>query len=397
MNPLLLAWRNANGNPFRSWVIAICSALMAGFAVSASIVVGGAQNSLQLALQRLGADIIVVPEGTEESMENAFLMGVPAKAWMPRSVVEGVATIPEVEAVSPQLFLSSLRGATCCSVPEMFLVAYEPETDFTLRPWLEEHLDGGLGLGEAIGGAFVYVPANPGQIYVYGYGIDLRGNLEQTGTGIDQTMFFTFDTALEIARQSPFLAAERMEIPPDSVSAVMVKLRPGADPSRVSSRIRASFQGVAPVESTSLFRAQREQLPGLLRGVVVLLGIAWLLSVALVGMVYSLAVNERRQQIGVLRAIGFGRGFVTQSLLAEGLILASAGAAGGIAVSAYTVYLFHDLIVGTMGIPFLFPSTIGLFLLATAALVLTLASVALGALVPTLKIGRLEPAVAMRR
>jgi putative ABC transport system permease protein len=392
-----LAWKNVNGNTFRSWTIAVCAALMAGFVVAATIVIGGARNSLQVARERLGADIIVVPAGSEHAMENAFLMGVPTAAWMPRENVERIAGIPGVQAVSPQLFLSTLRGALCCSVPEMFLVAYDPQTDFALKPWLEKNLEDGLHLGEAVGGAFVYVPADPGTILVYGYEIDLRGNLEPTGTGLDQSMFFTFETAREIARLSSVQAEQELKLQDDSVSAVMVKLAPGADSHQVAQQIQQALPQVTPVESTNLFHSQRVQITGLLQSVVALLGVAWLLSVALIGLVYSMAVNQRRQQIGVLRALGFTRRLVLQSLLAEGWILALAGAAAGIAAFTLAVYLFRHGIIQMMGVPFPFPSLLPLSLLAAGALVLALASVNLGALVPTLRIGLMDPADAMRK
>lgn len=394
---LSLAWKNANGNAFRSFVVFVCAALLAGFAVSATIVIGGAQTSLGLAMERLGADIIVVPVGTEHAMENAFLMGVPAAAWMPRSNVERVAAIPGVAAVSPQFFLSTLRGASCCSVPEMFLVAYEPETDFTLKPWLEEHLEEGLQLGQAVGGAFVYVPQDPGYILVYGYPIDLKGSLAQTGTGLDQSMFFTFETAYEIAQRSLEQAEQELVIPTDSISAVMVKLESGADPQQVADQIRQALPGVTPIESTNLFHSQRVQIMGLLQSVLALLGLAWVLFVALIGLVFSLAVNERRQQIGVLRALGLTRRFVLQSLLAEGLILALFGRVAGIAFFATLVHLFQHLIIQTMGVPFLMPSAVSLVILSVGALVLALVSVTLGALVPTVRISLMDPAAAMRK
>ena len=87
-----LALKNANGNAFRSWTVVICAALMAGFAVASTIVIGGAQDSLQVAVERLGADIIVGPAGAEHGMENAFLMGVPVVAWMPRWTQRATAT-----------------------------------------------------------------------------------------------------------------------------------------------------------------------------------------------------------------------------------------------------------------------------------------------------------------
>lgn len=397
MTLLQLALKNANGNAFRSWTVSICAALMAGFAMVATIVIGGAQTSLKLALERLGADIIVVSAGSEHLMENAFLMGVPARTWMPRDTVERIAALPGVEIVSPQLFLATLRGASCCSVPEMFLIAYEPETDFTLRPWLEDHLEGGLRLGEAVGGAYVYVPQDPGAILIYGYEVDLKGNLAQTGTGLDQSMFFTFETAYEIARLSSVQAVEEMNIPPDSISAAMVKTRAGADPRAVAQRIRQAVPDVAAVESNNLFHSQRVQILGLLQSVLALLGIAWVLFVGLIGLVFAIAVNERRQEVGVLRAIGLNRQFVLRSLLAEGLILALAGATAGIAFFTLAIYLFRDLIMQIMRVPFIFPSLVSLLALSAGALALALGSVTLGALLPALHISRMDPTLAMRK
>jgi putative ABC transport system permease protein len=397
MNFIKLAWKNANGSTFRSIIVFACAALMAGFAVAATIVIGGAQKSLELALDRLGADIIVVSAGSESLMENAFLMGVPARTWLPRSYVDQISTIPGVAAVSPQLFLSTLRGAVCCSVPEMFLVAYEPESDFTLRPWLDAHLEEGLDLGEAIGGAFIFVPVDPGYILVYGYELDLLGNLEKTGTGIDRTMFMTFETAFEIARNSPELAVEEMKIPEDSVSAIMVKTPLGTDIHHVAELIQQAIPDATPVESSNLFHTHRLQIIGLLQSLVVLMGVAWLLSVALVGVVFSMAINERKQEIGVLRALGIPRPFVLKSLLSEGLLLALAGGVVGISIFIFAVYLFRNLIIQVLGVPFLIPSPLVLVGLAAAALILTLSSVALGAFLPSLRISLMDPAYAMRR
>jgi putative ABC transport system permease protein len=397
MSSIFLALRNTNGNPFRTWTVLICAALMAGFAISSRIIIGGAQNSLDLALKRLGADIVVIPAGGEHLMENAFLMGVPAMVWMPEDYIDVVASIPDVEIVSPQFFLSTLRGAVCCSVPEMFLIAYDPETDFTLRPWLEAHFDGGLEVGQAVGGAFVYIPVDPGEILVYGYKIDLVGNLEQTGTGIDQSMFFTFETARQIAALSEFQAVKELEIPEGRVSAAMVRVKRGADIHKVAMQIENALPDITAVESSNLFHSQRVVILSLLQSVVVLMVVAWILSVGLIGMVFSLAVNERRQEIGVLRALGSTKRFVLRSLLAEGLILALAGSSLGVLLSTFAIYLFRDFLIRTLGFPFLFPTLPVLILLSLAVLAVTLISVTLGALLPTLRISTMEPAYAMRR
>ncbi|HLF26310.1 MAG TPA: FtsX-like permease family protein [Anaerolineae bacterium] len=388
--------RNIAGSKFKSWVVGLCAAIMAGFVIATTLVLGGARESLNLALERLGADIIVVPAGAESKVENAFLMGAPVTAWMPRSTLDEIASIPGVETVSPQLFLATLRGATCCSMPEMFLIAYEPETDFTLRPWLVKNLKDGLQLGEAIGGSFVYLPLGTEKIKIYGYDVDLQGNLSPTGTGLDQSMFFTFETAREIARLSYMQAERPLEIARDSISAALIKIEPGANPAGIVSEIQARLPGVTPIESSRLFQTQREQMSALLNSIVALLVITWLLALILTGLVFSIAVNERKREIGVLRALGASRKSVVQSLLGEALLVALAGGAVGIGLATLTIWLFRNLIIQIMRVPFLFPGPLALSVLIAEALGLALVGVTLSALLPALRISFQEPAVTMR-
>ena len=396
MNQFRLALRNVAGSSFRSWMVFFCAALMAGFDIVATGVVGGADDSLRLALERLGADIIVIPEGNEQRLESALLMGVPLHFWMPDTRVEQVAAVPGVAAASPQLYLSTLRGATCCSVPEMFLIAYDPATDFTLRPWLEENLEGELPLGQAVGGSLVFVPEQDGELLVYGYGLHLAGTLDPTGTGLDQSMFFTMDTAFDIARLSGEQAVKLPVISSRTVSSAMVQVGINEDPQPAAPAIAAAIPGVTPIVTNNLFRGQREQIVSLLNSVVVLLGITWVLSMALIAVVFSLAVNERRRQIGVLRALGARRPVVLRSLLLEALLLALAGGLAGIAVAGLALYLFRPLIIGLLGTPFLFPDLLGLAALGLGALLLALLGVVLAALVPALRISRQDPAISMR-
>ena len=396
MHLFQLAKRNIAGSSFRSWMIFFCAALMAGFVIAATLVIRGANDSLRLALDRLGADIIVIPEGEEQRLKSALLMGIPIHCWMPDTVIDDLAALPGVKAVSPQLYLSTLRGASCCSVPEMFLIAYEPETDFTLRPWLEENLEGGLAMGEAVGGSLVYVPVEQGKLLVYGYGLDLKGSLEPTGTGLDQSMFFTFETAREIARLSSDQAVKVLDIPPRTVSSALIKVELDADPQQVAAEISSAIRGVTPLETATLFRDQREQLLSLLNSVVALLGITWVLAMALIAVIFSLAINERRRHIGVMRALGARRTTVLQSLLLEATLLALAGGTVGIAVASLAVYLFRPLIMGLMNTPFLYPAPLQLAGLGLGALALALLGVTLAALVPALRISFQDPSISMR-
>ena len=396
MNLFQLAVKNISGNSFRSWVVALCALLVAAFALTTTLVMRGAESSLRLAIDRLGADIVVVPAGSESKIESALLMGVPAKFWMPEENVKKISEISGVEAVSPQLYLATLTGASCCSVPDMFIIAYDPGTDFTIQPWLEKKTGSGLHLGEVVAGTHIFATEGNQNIKVYGYLVTLKANLEPTGTGLDQSMFLTFDTAYDIARKSVTQAEKSLEIPPKSISAVMVKAAPGSDLYAISAQIMQDVPNVTPILSSNMFQSYRVQMTGLLKSILIIMGITWGLSIVLIGLVFSMAANERRKELGVLRAIGATRRFVFQSLLAEATLLAILGGTAGIILAGLVVFLFQKLISVSLGIPFLLPSAAVLSLQIGIGLLIALFSVNLAALFPAYRISRQDPAVAMR-
>lgn len=396
MNLLRLALKNIGDSAFRSWTISVFAALVAGFAISVTLMIWGVEDSLRELKARLGADIMVVPAGNQMTVEDALLLGVPVTLWMPRGVLAEIGALPEVDVVSPQLFLSTMRGASCCSVSDMFMIAYDPATDFTVRPWLESNLERDLQLGESIGGHYIFVPEGRDNILIYGYEIELAGKLQSTGSGLDQSMFFTFETALEIARLSPMQAERELVIAPDSISAAMVRLKEGSDPHQVAMKIETTIPGVTAIESALLFRSQRDYILGLLKGSTALSSIFWVISLALVGLVTSMATAERRQEIGVLRALGIPRSRVLLSLLAEVVILALAGGMAGAAIAAFAIFLFRDLIVSITDLPFLFPAPLALLALALGGLALASVSVILATLIPILRFVHEEPGTALK-
>ncbi|MDD4858581.1 MAG: ABC transporter permease [Dehalococcoidales bacterium] len=391
-----LAIRNIKGSAARSLTIFLCVLGIASFFVCTTLVVQGAQNSLEKGIQRLGADILVVPEGAEQKVETALLMGKPTQVWMSTDYLKKVSAVPGVARVSPQIYLQSLYGASCCAVNEMFLVVYDPATDFAVTPWLERNLHRSLTAGEVIGGSYIFVPPGEKDIKLYGIGLTLRGNLEPTGTGIDQTMFMPIETARMMAQGSLTSAVEPLVIPDDTISSIMVEVAPDADPHKVSLKMLLDVVGVTPIESPNLFGKFREQMLGLLWGFVTLLSFAWILSMVLIGLIFSMAANERRREMAVLRALGATRYFIFRSVLTEAGIIAIIAGILGIAVSSMLVYTFKDYVAGSLRMPFLFPSLSSFMGMALIGVALSLATMGLATFLPALRISRQEPAVAMR-
>lgn len=396
MELIRLALKNLRGSGFRSIAILLAVMGVAGLLMATTIVIKGAQYSLDSGLKRLGADILVVPVGAETKVESALLMGKPTRIWMSDGNISAVASIPGVEAVSPQIYLSSLYGAACCSASEMFVVVYDPDTDFTVTPWLEKNLGRALSRGEVIGGCYVFVPPGEQFIKLYGSELTLKGNLSPTGTGIDQTMFMTVETAHMIAASSLTMAEEPLTVPDKQISAILVKVTPGADVHEVALAIFKDTQGLWPIESPNLFGAFRNQMNGLLWGFFALTLIVWALAMVLIGIIFSMAANERRREMAVLRAIGGTRSFIFRLVLTEAGLLAITGAAAGISLAGIMLFNFRDFIAGSLKMPFLFPSIPSFIGLFGGGVALAIIAVSLAALIPAYRISRQEPAIAMR-
>ena len=389
-----LALRNIRGSAFRSAVICLCVLLVTGFSLTTALIIRGSAESAQLALEKLGADIVVVPEGLGSTAETALFTARSTSSLMPAQNRQRVAAVPGVAAASPQLFLGSLSGTQCCGATEIFLVAYDPATDFTVRAWLPR--EGDDRPGEAVGGSDVNTPDRDRHLMIYGHSLALRGNLEPTGTSLDQTVFVSFETARQMAAAPEDGPGQPLEVPPDHISAVMVRVQPGVDLHGVAIQIIQDVPGVTPIESPRLFQAFRQRMLGLAQGLLVVLGTAWGLSAATIGLIFAAAANARQREIGTLRALGCSSLSVLRCLLVEAVLLALSGGIAGAGLTSAGAYALQDPASSTLGMPFAPPSPSELLWLIGMALALALVVVVLAALVPGLRLSLQDPAAAMR-
>ena len=170
--------RSIRGRAYRSSLIVGFILILAAFLMSTTLLAKSIGQSLQVGTERLGADIVVVPAGKEIETQRALLLGKPVSgAWMPTENVDRIAQVEGVAKVSPQLYLATLMGVACCSGWDMFMIAFDPETDFTVAAWLREKLNEPLGPRDVIGGDWVIVPEETGEIKIYGVKVNLAAKL----------------------------------------------------------------------------------------------------------------------------------------------------------------------------------------------------------------------------
>ncbi|MET1012687.1 MAG: FtsX-like permease family protein, partial [Actinomycetota bacterium] len=181
----------------------------------------------------------------------------------------------------------------------------------------------------------------------------------------------------------------------DIVTRYYLGVADGADPHAVASSVDADFlaQGADADTFSALINAGASKLTGflaLLRG---FLGFGLLVGIAGLGVVMVRAVRERRQEIGMLRAMGFRAGLIRTAMLSEAGLIAVQGTLIGAVLGLITTrqLLMASDSFGDVPIPFIVP-WVGLAVIVALPLVASLAVTAW----PATRAARIRPAVALR-
>ncbi len=396
INLFNLALQNLRRKPYRSVAIGLCVAVMIGSLFAATIILRGVQTSLSVGQARLGADLVVVPTGYEAPAQEAFITGQPTTFYMSSLIENQIADLPGVAQTSSQVFVQTLTNASCC-IGEFFLVGFDPRTDFTISPWLVTHLDGQpLGSLDIIAGDRILLREGDGATF-YGTNFRVAGVLERTGMGIDRTIYVPIEGLRQMIADSAELAEETLTIAPDEISSVMVSIEQGADVIDVAEAIEGSLSDVNVFTASQLNQAVARQLQGVMSITFGVTATLWLMSLLLVGLIFSLIVNERQRELGILRAMGARGKAIFQLVISEAGMLTGMGGLIGLVVSGVLLMSFSRLIQLRLRIPYLLPGLLEIIGVEVGLLALALLTGTLASLHPALSISRKEPYAAIRQ
>ncbi len=170
-------------------------------------------------------------------------------------------------------------------------------------------------------------------------------------------------------------------------------LQPGADAGAVAKDLERTHRdvGLDAEPSQELVAEEQETFNQILTAMKLFLGLGLVVGVLSLGIVTSRAVLERRQEIGMLRAMGFTRRQVRRVFFLEVTFIVVLGALIGIATSIIVTYGLWFAFIRELQYPYAVPwSEIG-WLLAVAYAVALVATAA-----PILRAARVAPAEALR-
>lgn len=346
-----LAWRNVIRRRGQSLVTLGITILTILSFVLALSVFSTLQTGLEMCSSRLGADIIVLPNETSANAFDTIFTAEPVNVYMSEDVLDQVAEVEGVETVTAQFFTQTL-DASCCSIGGVSrLVGIDTETDFVIKPWLEGDGEFYLGDNDIIVGSEAPVFLG-NQASILDEVFTVTGTLEAMGAGTDETIFMDLDSARRLAANSVYLQSLWVNVDPmTSISAVMVKVADGYDPSVVADSINAAGTGAVAVATSNVISEVRDQL-SMFTTIVFGLWIALFVisSIALIGRFAGIA-RERKKEIGILRALGAQKEQIFTLILSEAWLIAGAGGIIGSFIGILGVSSVIDMIREAISLP----------------------------------------------
>ena len=299
-----IIWCNLKRKPLRSFCLIFLVAALAFVLFGSSLITRSLVKGTDGLAKRLGADLLIVPQGYGQAVEGILLSGWPSAFYMESAWLEKISNVEGVAAVSPQLFLASLNSS-CCSAP-IQLIGFDQDTDFIVAPWIKTSMPGILNNDEiVVGGAVAGRVGNTLQFFGRNYHIAAK--MEYTGTGFDASVFMN----MAAARVTASDCAEKTgaALPPEkSISSIMVLIDGRSTPGEIARRINNAFgygkSGIVVVPAKNIVSGVSAGLRTLTVFSRVLSAALWVSSFFILALLFYVMLNERRQEFGILRSVG---------------------------------------------------------------------------------------------
>ncbi len=399
MNGWYIALSQIKRNPLRSGLTAIGIVIAAAVMTAVALLMAGVNEGITNIAQRLGADVMVVPKGEQVARQfnDALVTGKAATFYLEESTIEKVSAVPGVDRVSSQTFVETLTNARCCA-GKFFIVGFDPNTDFTVMPWLQSDLavsDDQNDNRMIVGDRILLRKGDVAQFY--GTSFTVAGVLEPTGTGMDWTIYISDESLRRLIAGSKTNSQRPLSISAGSVSTILVKAEPGVDLIDLAEKIEQSAPATQVVLSSTVAMHARSQLSGIAAVLGCVVAGLWVMALVLNGVVFSISVRERRSQIGLLVAKGANNRFVFGMLMKESVITAATASVAGCIVGLLIVVSFRELLSNALNASDVLPSaaTTGAFVVVFSVLFTITALIA--AILPVMPVLRSEPYEAIKQ
>ncbi len=386
---LHIAWKTVSRKIFRNIVLALAVALLVSLLVFALLFNRAVSDDIEAASRKLGADIVMVPADAIALAEEFILESRKKDFYMDKDIYEQIKDMPEIKAATYQIYLETLESG-CCSIVEGQVVAFDPVTDFVISPWFRNSPPP-LNDGEVYIGSYVYEFLGLiDTATLFDQKVKVVGDIEETGTGLDHGVFMRVKDLDKISS----LATGKYK--PGDVSIIFIKLKEGTDQLAFINKLEVMFPNIGMMTRGSIGSDVRTTLKDITRVFSITILISSALAVLLAWSTFTALANERRREVGILRAIGAHQSHIMKIFLSEASIISLLGGLIGIGIGNY---LIHHLagnfdLLSKLG-AYASVSALNVFY-SVLAMLIGVGVCLIGAAIPVIRLAKMEPLEAIK-
>ncbi len=351
---LNLILENYLRNPFRSFGLSLLIALFASVLLVGGLLSFSLSKGLNRLSSRLGADVIVIPQGSEINDQSVLLQGDSKYTYLPQGSLEFIRGLAGVEIATPQYYLTTL-SASCCD-QKVSIIGFDTESDFVIQPWIREVLAEKLPKGSIVVGSEIHTGEKK-TLKIFDHEYPVAAKLEPVGNKLDQAIFVDVTTLASIREAAKAKGVVFLDNR-DQYSSILVKLRADADFDRLTREIHTRFDGVQIRSRKDLFSGLEKSANFLQIIVWVIVAIFLIIAASAIVISFSLSTRERRREYALLRIVGFTRQRLKNLVLGESLLVSAVGTYLGLLFTSVAFFTFKIWIGEHVGIPFIVPSPI---------------------------------------
>lgn len=392
-----LPLENLKRKPLRTAALLVAAACLSAIFFGGSLISMNLAQGLNSMRARMGADIMVIPNGTHTKAEALLTNGGSSTFYFTNNIEDLVRRSPGVQKASAQTYISSL-SAGCCA-EKLQIIGFDPDSDFVIGPWIYSQHKKTLHKGEMIAGANVLV-SYKNTVRLFGHQWPVVAQLAKTGTSIDNSVFVRRESVPQVVEYSTKVhhTAIPKEYAKKAISAVLVKVRKGYSAKQVAQNIKkttglSSIGIVFPGGITAITQAN---LGVFTRSLTFIIAACWIVGLLVLIVVFATSLNERKKEFASLRILGFTRKMLLGVATRESAILGFVGGVIGVASASLIIFPYSSLISSQLQLPYLEVTALPVIALMAVSIVLSLLSVVAASAITTWRIAMRETYLTLR-
>ncbi|MCX8043642.1 MAG: ABC transporter permease [Desulfobacterota bacterium] len=370
---------------------------MFGIALSAWVLISlfgfnaGYESSLNRDIDSLGYQVLVTAKGCPYEAATLMLKGGTGLRYMPQRIADAIAQESEVEAVTAMLMHTVFDPNKGESGGYSAYLGVDPTTFPKMKPFMEFMHGGWFTQPDALEAVLGYEAAELEQrevgdlLLITEKNIEVKvvGVLKRTGTQDDGTIFLPLRTVQQIFGVT------------DVLTGIGVKLKHEAD----ITRFEEKMYRLPDVQVVTMSQVKQTIMTLVTTAKVIVLSIALIaVLISMTGVMNTvlMSVMERRQELGILKALGATSLDIFMLIWLETFVLCVLGSCFG-AVVAVTTSALTDMLVRNI-LPY--APRGGLMQISMPLVVMTVGTVTgiglVSGIYPSWQAGRVRPLDAIR-